>query len=443
VSQTSFILFPHGPTWQIATVTGGHAAFADMLPPEGETSAQDVARRLAEELRRLGYTGQGVQLALDSADCLAASIDTAGLPRGDRKAMLYRLEEKLPVAAEAVVADFAQRGSHALGVCVREDAAAPLLHSLESFGVAVQSISPAALLAAQRLAEDGGPQVLLIGEPDGQNVNVISLRDGVPTGWSLIPARAEDLALHLDVLAMEAGEEDVPVRACGVDAAALGGVAAQAIPAPPRQVAAIAGAAALEGRAVPWIELRRGALGISDSLRLHRKPLDAVLAAAAILLVCLAGAFLYRGQRYHGAAAAADGEMADKFQAAFPGWSRPGNIRTVVESEHRKLASQGPAALPAESSESALQTLHAAMTKLPADVKFKMERMAFFDNSFELAGHVRSFADVDTLASATRQTGYDVQPPEAHRDGEGFWSFTIRGARRGSATPPVARGNQQ
>src|SRR5438105_3585796 len=185
MTATSYILFPHGPTWHIATVTGGHATFAEMLPPDGAAGpipAQSIAQRLAEELRRLGYTGQGVMLTVGSSDCLASPIDTAGLPRGDRKAMLYRLEEKLPVAAESVVADFAQKGGHALGVCVREDVLAPLVHSLETFGVAVQSISPAALLTARQLAEDGGSQILLIGE-DEANVNVIAIRDGVPLSW--------------------------------------------------------------------------------------------------------------------------------------------------------------------------------------------------------------------------------------------------------------------
>src|SRR5947208_16541755 len=126
MSATTFILFPHGPTWQIATVTGGRVAFHDMLPPEGDMSARDVAQHLAEEFRRLGYTGQPVMLALASADCLAATIDVAGLPRSDRKAMLYRLEEKLPVAAESVVADFAVADNHEMAVRLRkEPVAAP------------------------------------------------------------------------------------------------------------------------------------------------------------------------------------------------------------------------------------------------------------------------------------------------------------------------------
>lgn len=438
MSTTSYILFPHGQTWQIASVSGGHATFSDMLPPEGDArqvSPQMIAERLKSELNRLGYTGQGVMLALSAAECWAASIDIAGLPRGDRKAMLYRLEEKLPMAAESIVADFALGEARALGVCVREDAVSPLLHSLESHGVAVQSIGTTALLAAQQLAEGSGSQILLIGEEN--QLNVIAIHNGIPTSWSLLPNQPEPLRLHLDLLAMEGGE-DLPIRACGVPAATLGKLSAQSIPTAPRQVAAIGGAAILESRLKPWIEFRRGPLAISDPLRLHRKALDALLAAAAIFLICVTLGSLWRAHRYNTAAQVADRTMGDEFSAAFPGWSLPSNVKTVVESEHRKLLSRGSGALPAEASRSAMEMFHGILSRLPTDLKFKLESMMFGEGMFELQGRVRNVADVDALAAAARLAGTNVPLPQAHRDAEGFWSFTLRGTR--PAQPPtVAR----
>ena len=56
----------------------------------------------------------------------------------------------------------------------------------------------------------------------------------------------------------------------------------------------------LSGRQKPWVELRRGALAIRDSLRLHRRPLNAALGAAVILLLCVAGSLLYRATSIHG-----------------------------------------------------------------------------------------------------------------------------------------------
>lgn len=438
MATSSYILFPHGPTWQIATVTGGHVTFADMLPPQGgphDTPPKLIAERLAAELARLGYTGQGVMLALPASDCLAASIDITGLARGDRKAMLYRLEEKLPMAAESIVADFVVGGNRALGACVREDVIAPLLHSLENFGVAVQSISPVALLAAQQLAEAGGSQILLIGE--GDQINVLLIRGGVPVSWSLLPARNADLKLHVDMLAMES-DEDLPLRACGVQPVSLGGLAAQAVPIPPRQVTAIAGAAALENRLKPWIEFRRGSLAISDPLRQHRRALDALLGAVAVFLICLTLGLLWRAHRYQRDAQAAELKMADEFSATFPGWSVPVNIKTIVEKEHQKLITGGAGGLPPEANESAMRMLHAVLSRLPDNLKFKIEQMTFNDATFELQGRVRAFGDVDAMATAARQAGIDVPPPQAHRDAEGFWTFTLRGTK--TATPStVAR----
>lgn len=426
MALVSYILFPHGPLWQIAGVNGGHVTFTDILPPEGDprnTPAKAIAERLAAELGRLGYTGQGVMLALGADDCLAASIEIQGLARGDRKAMLYRLEEKLPMAAESVICDFVVHEQRALGVAVREDVVSPLLHSLESLGVAVQSICPAALLAAQHLAESDGSQRLLIGE--GDRINLIALRHSLPTAWSLVAGQPSELRLNLDLLAMQSGEEP-PVRACGVDAALLADLGAQSVPIPPRQVAAIAGAGVLQNRLKPWVELRRGALAISDPLRQHRRALDALLAAAALFFICLAGTLLWRAHRYQKEGQLAERRMADEFTATFPGWSVPANIRTIVEKERQKVSPGTGGGVPVEATESAMRTLHALLSRLPVDLKFKIESMTFTEKGFDVQGRVRSYGDLDLLAAAARQSNFDIPPPQAHRDAEGFWSFVLR-----------------
>ena len=235
---------------------------------------------------------------------------------------------------------------------------------------------------------------------------------------------------------MESGE-DAPIRATGLEGLSLDELGAQVIPIVPRQAAAIAAAAALEGRLSQWIEFRRGPLAISDRLRLHRKALDVLLTTAAIFLVCLTLGLLWRAHRYYREAKAADRQTADEFTATFPGWSLPANVRTVVESEHRKLAARGSGSLPPEVNESALRTLHTILSRLPPDVKFKVEHGIFNDTSIEIEGRVRSFNDVDALASAARQAGLDVPPPQARRDNEGFWTFTLRGSRRPKPANPA------
>src|SRR5207248_591355 len=123
----SFILFPGSTTWRIGVVRDGQVALTAIAVP-ANTSHDQTAALVAVALNGAGYEGQGTILALPSAWCFSASIGTADLRRHDRKAMLFRLEEKLPLAAEALIADFiphhsaaasSSTPSSALGICVR------------------------------------------------------------------------------------------------------------------------------------------------------------------------------------------------------------------------------------------------------------------------------------------------------------------------------------
>src|SRR5688572_5117402 len=145
--KPSFILIPGDSIWRV----GNSAGTLTDLPIPTDVTAPEIAAAVHDELRRQAYPGDGVLLAIPSHWCLAARIPLAGLPPRDRDAMLYRLEEKLPLAAEAVTADFIPDATNenALGVCIPNDRAAPLVDALEAAGVAIQSISPLALLALQ------------------------------------------------------------------------------------------------------------------------------------------------------------------------------------------------------------------------------------------------------------------------------------------------------
>ena len=78
---------------------------------------------------------------------------------------------------------------------------------------------------------------------------------------------------------------------------------------------------------------------------------------------------------------------------------------------------------------SALLTMQEVLSSLPPNMPFRMERMRFTGSDLELDGRVRAYGDIDALTSAARRAGLEAAPPEAHRDGEGFWSFGLRGTR--------------
>src|SRR4051794_4277998 len=128
MSARSFVIFAHETEWRNGVATSGGTTISDIQVTDASSPSQ-AAADVASALTAAGYRGEAVLLAVPSAWCLVASISTQDLPANDRKAMLFRLEEKLPLAAEGIVAEFVASpdGSAALGVCTRIDRIAPLV----------------------------------------------------------------------------------------------------------------------------------------------------------------------------------------------------------------------------------------------------------------------------------------------------------------------------
>jgi hypothetical protein len=190
-SPTYILCAGHDAPWRVAI----DARIADVAAEPGEPIDR-FAQLAAESLRRAGYHGEPVLLAIPSAWCICASIPLDGLPRrSNRAARMFRLEEKLPLAAEDVVADFIDVGDQALGVAARVEQLRPVVDALESNGIAVESIVPAALLVAHVHAPRGDSSIVRIDED--AVTNLITFRAGTPVAWSVAPAA--DVELHLEI----------------------------------------------------------------------------------------------------------------------------------------------------------------------------------------------------------------------------------------------------
>jgi hypothetical protein len=416
-SRTFILLAGHDAPWRVAV----DARVADVLAEPGEPIDR-VAPLAAESLRRAGYRGEPVLLAIPSAWCACASIALDGLPRrGDRTARLFRLEEKLPLATEDVVADFIDAGDRSLGVAALVERLHPVVNALESNGIAVESIAPTALLAARLHAPRGEASVVRIDEDSV--TNLITFRERTPVAWSAAPA--SDVEMHVQIARHASGATDLLQ------------------PDEPLISAAVrAGRDALRGRHKPWIELRRDALASPDRLRASRRALNAALATAAVMLVAIGATFLVRANRYAVATREAERKLADHFQAEFPGWAVPANVGAVIDSEHRKLAAQQLGAARQASAESALRTLVRVLGALPAGGRVALERMVFDDRGFVLEGRVAAPAELDAITASIRAADLRVAPPQAQRDDggrPGTWRFTLRGELAGGGGPaPVS-----
>lgn len=443
--RRDFILFPAARQWRLASVSGGAVQeLRTVATPDGSAAA--IGRQVASALDPLGYRGEGVLLALPTEWCFAAPVDATGIPRRDAKAMLYRLEASLPVAAEDLAADFIFRDEDgaALGVAVRIATLGPVLSSLESAGVAVQSVVPAALLAAQDVLArtDDVPDVIVYPDASSPDAcDLLCVRDGVPANWAQLCTGPAERAVHLDLLSLELGR---PPRVLELKPGSEGVERASRSDGDVGPVAAcLAGAAVLEGRRRPWVELRSGPLAAADPLRVRRRPLNALLAAAAVLLLAVAGTFVLRAARYARADDASRKQLADAFHVQFPGRAVPDHVGAVLASERRKadaLQHGHVAAGPDDVSASALRTLCTVLAKLPHDVPFALDHMIFDGASFELNGRIASYERVDALAAAARSAGYAVAPPDARRTAEGSWQFTLRGGSGSEAAPKASGG---
>ncbi len=415
MATRTFIVFAsHDGPWHV--VVDAHSID---VPAEPGAPVVRVAELAAEVMRRAGYRGEPALLAIPSAWCCAASISTTDVPRRhDRAARLFRLEEKLPLAAEDVVSDFIEAGERSLGVCARLEQLRPVVDALEAQGVAVESISPAALLAAQ--AANAPPAAGLLLVPEEDVVNVITLRDARPVAWSIARNGDDDVRLHVALAQHAAGVTGVSRSMDDAPAAAVR-----------------AGRDLLRGRLRPWVNLRRDALASPDRIRGSRRALNAALASAAVLLVAIAIAMLVRANRYEASARADERQLTELFRAEFPGWPVPANVSAVIDSEHRKLAAQQVGAARQASSASALRTLARVFGALPPGTRLALERMTFDERGFVLDGRVAAPAELDAVTVAIRSANLRVAPPQATRDdGGATWRFTLRGALHDAPPPP-------
>ncbi|MBM4033130.1 MAG: hypothetical protein FJ291_15290 [Planctomycetes bacterium] len=167
--------------------------------PWGEGGGVRVpAQAIAAQLRSWGYRGRGVCLGLPSDLVLAADVDAANLPRRSRRsALLYRLEEQLPVDAEALTADFLpQVNGRVLGVAAITGRVREAVEPLAEAGVEVAAVCPTALLALWAALRQRPPRAHHALVAAGGHVGLFRLADNnQPVAWATLRQDPAELLL--------------------------------------------------------------------------------------------------------------------------------------------------------------------------------------------------------------------------------------------------------
>jgi len=446
IASCTFVIYMLGDdNWQIGK-NGPDQAQLDTVDMPTDAPPDIVANQLSVALNQLGYAGQGITLAVPSRYCLCASISKEGLTRNNaRQAMVFRLEEKLPIAVEEVVTDFVPGNGHALGVCVQTQKLAPIVESLENLAVRIDLICPTALLALQHKmdqTQDEDCDTFLWGHD--QQLELFALADRKPVAWHLI-FNDNDLQVKLNMLALR---QTQPLRlaACGLANETRDRISTlpdvQIILDDDQSMPLAAAAAADQialGKRKGWINLHRDDLAVTDTLTQIRNPLIAASVGAALFLVCLCIVLLWRANHYKQISLEVESQQKSLYLEMYPKSDIPLNIKSRLASEQRKSAAlRGDhSKLPKQAP--VLLMLRDALSNLPKNIRYQILELQFDEGKVYLEGQVRSHSDAEAIAAALNKTSsLNMDPPRTENLSKKGVSFTIRGTTVYNTSTPHA-----
>lgn len=431
--RSRYILLHDSLGWRVACVGDRQVQIQSVSEKQPATEA------ILRALQKLGYDGRRVCLALGSQLVVSAEIDTASLPRSHRRAaMLFRLEEQLPVDIETLTADFLPpTAGRTMGVAVATKHIKELVGPLSDVGVKVGAICPFALLALwktlhQRQAFD---YAILA---DRSSVEVFRLHDNQPLAWyspgqqprDIIRClRADQLSRPLEkpqatVLLLDPQENLEKALADEQGLCLIRGSVSTA------ETAALGGAALLSGESAGWIDLRRwvhssqGPLGHVDRLA------QTAIVAAAVIFLLLAGSFLWRGLGY-GQLAESFRQEAEKVYCQL--YELPEDSQIYFSVRHRLLSdrqrlsgmsglgTQLPVRL------NALETLRQIVSCLPADIRFRIFELRLSPTEIFIEGQTRTHGQSEAICASLTGAGLHVDPPRTEQIHGGRVAFWIAG----------------
>jgi type II secretion system protein L len=459
MKSPAFAIFLEKDEMTVAAVGPDGAVRTEIVaPPAAEASGTvNPAPALRETLDHLGYKGGGVCLGVSSTETFVAPIDTGNLPRNPserRQAMMFRLEEHLPIDAEQMVADFlpASAGGIVLGVAVQSKPLANLIAQLAEVGVEVESLSPTPLLAlaeALRAGENTDAEYWVLAT--SSHVDVFRIAEGRPQTWHTTTADSDEVvrAVKAEMLAHPGPSPNPCAAVIGplpaghmASSCAAAGLACRTMEhASLVELAARSAARLLEGEEAGWVDLRRGALGHENPWGRLAVPLKAAVITAIVVLAAVSAAAHFRAWRYDTIADHALAEETSLHQKVFPNTRTPIDVQSRLASEARRLEGlRGTTGAMPLKPFSALDTFNQVAGSVPETLRIRLVDIRVDAGGLLIEGQARSHADAEKLAQAIRAGGrFASDSPRSEQLIKGGVSFTL-GAKPAPSVTAAAKG---
>lgn len=439
------VVFPSDRLWRLGAVEEDHVRTWDIPMPE-TASVEEQIQRFQDQTMALGIEPAEVVLAIPSAWCMSASFELNGIATKNSKALLYALEEHLPIVAEEVLAGFTCKDGKAFAVCTTQRGkVTSLLDGLKANGWSVLLTTPAPLLALSRWLSPPVDRmsVDLVLAAEGDQWVLLALEQGRVKSWHVLPADVQDLQHLLQMLTSQREKPSLNLVSAALPStiqALEGASQVSSSELPLADAAALAADAVLAGRGAAMIDLSPPAHRRSLARRLHC-PLKFAAVSFALLLLSLIVAQLTIAWRMDHQTDLLDGEQADLFQQGFPQAHRgvPRQLARYLASEQQRLAASDQSAQ-SQQSMPALQMLRDLLTRFPQPMPIKLMRLRIESDQAELVGQVLSHEDAGRLAAALGADGaFVVQPSQTTVARDQGVNFTLQ-LRRPSASSHLSGG---